>query len=147
MKIQAKGRVRTVAIVGLLAVAGYTFVSRSDEKAQAQSTTAEAAAQNALSSVAEGIESWRTATGTVVGAPHNGVSLASGVQTWGVSTHVKWSGGVSCAIAGTLDGRTWRISVAENDEPCSKAGVDALQTYICQTENLNPCPVAVWVEN
>jgi hypothetical protein len=147
MRIKANSRVRTVALIGLLVVAGYTFIGRNDEKAQAQSATAEEAAQLALSAVAEGVESWRVATGTAVGAPHNGVSLAAGTQTWGISTHVKWSGGVSCAIAGTLDGKTWRISVAENDEPCSKAGIDSLQTYICQTENLNPCPVAAWVEN
>lgn len=147
MKTQASRRVRIVAVIGVLAVLGYTFMGRSHDKAQAQSTTAEAAAQAALTGVAEGIESWRSATNTVVGAPHNGVSFASGVETWGISTHVKWSGGVSCAIAGTLDGRTWRISIAENDEPCSKSGVEALQAYICETENLNPCPSAVWVEN
>jgi hypothetical protein len=146
MKAQTSRKFRVIAVIAVLAVAGYTLLGEADDKAQAQNTTEEAAAQSALSEVAEGVESWRVAAGTAVGAPHNGVSLAAGVRTWGISTHVKWSGGVSCAIAGTLDGATWRISIAENDEPCTKAGIDALQTYICQMENLNPCPVAGWEE-
>lgn len=95
-----------------------------------------------MTTVLNGVTEWMDATGTALGAPHGDASFAGGERMWGASKVVKYKGSNLCVLAGSLDGKPPRISVADDDAPCSETGVAELQQFICESEGLSPCPAA-----